>query len=70
MTREMLWQFREGGDHLGHKDQGRLHKEVPSTAESRKVGRSQIRQNRNFRQVEECEQRHGGCEGLPQQSSG
>ena len=70
MTREMLWQFREGGDHLGYKNQGRLHKDVPSKAESRKAGRSQIRQNRNFQQVEECEQRHGGCEGLPQQSSG
>lgn len=27
MTREMLWQFREGGDHLGYKNQGRLHKD-------------------------------------------
>ena len=39
MTREMLWKFREWGDHLRHKDQGRLHKEVPSKAESRKGGR-------------------------------
>ena len=60
MTRETLWKVRERRDHLGHKDQGRLPKEVPCKAESKRVGRTWIRQNWHSWQMEECEQRRGG----------
>lgn len=55
----MPWKFREGWDRLGHKAQGRLSKEMPTKAESGRVARTGMRQNRHSWQVQECEQRHG-----------